>query len=219
MATTFESLPDSPVLFNNPQRSDIIIRQFCNGQVKQYFAHKCVLDSSGSAWFQQLIRGNYINPRTNIIELHQDDPVHFELVLKWLYTREWDRDIEAKRGFWGESCPRSQAFVAVGVYALANKYNIPSLREYTFEKLLSNPVIYDSRLRGWDDLLDMVLVHCPRCLWPGCMMCHLIWEAFWESGRAEDVHALDLIERGFWRVRNYLVLVMQAEARETRLGA
>lgn len=159
----------------------------------------------------------YQNPRTNTIELHQDDPVHFELLLKWLYTGEWDRDIEAKRGFWGEFCLRSKAFVAIGVYALANKYNVPSLRGRAFDELLENPILHENGLRGRDDLSNMVFVHCTRCLWPDCLMCHLVWAIFLQSNEAEDPQTLDMIATQLRRARLYLQWAMQAEEREVRL--
>jgi hypothetical protein len=162
------------------------------------------------------------DPRRDTIEVHNDDPVHFELMLKWLYTRQWDRDIEAQRGFFGESNPRSKAFVAVGVYAIGNKYSIPSLRERALLEVSMNSCLFDVWSRGRNDIVNLVIVHCTRCLWTDCEMCDLLFNAFVRGPEAEDVWNLDIVSWEYERLRWYLEWVewcMTIEEWGTRIAA
>lgn len=62
-----------------------------------------------------------------IIELHDDDPVYFEIMLKYCYTLEWEArprgDLDFSDGFF-----ENRFFTPIGVYALADKYDIPGMR-------------------------------------------------------------------------------------------
>jgi hypothetical protein len=62
-----------------------------------------------------------------IIELHDDDPVYFEIMLKFCYTLEWEALPRGDLDFSDEFF-ENRFFAPIGVYALADKYDIPDMR-------------------------------------------------------------------------------------------
>jgi hypothetical protein len=61
------------------------------------------------------------------MELHDDDPDHFEFVLKFIYTPEYSvQEIEAKTKI-GNDAKKRQALFIVGAYIVADKYDIRRL--------------------------------------------------------------------------------------------
>ncbi|KAF2658688.1 hypothetical protein K491DRAFT_562333, partial [Lophiostoma macrostomum CBS 122681] len=71
-------------LFNNPLFSDVTIRQIYRSKVKEYHAHKAIL-CFHSTWFLKELTGKYKETTDNVIKVHNDDPVHFETMLKFFY--------------------------------------------------------------------------------------------------------------------------------------
>ncbi|KAF2650716.1 hypothetical protein K491DRAFT_572028, partial [Lophiostoma macrostomum CBS 122681] len=71
-------------LFNDPTFSDFKIKQICNGQVKEYHAHKVVL-CMNSKWFSIALRGNFMEASQETVEVHDDDPEAFEVMMKTFY--------------------------------------------------------------------------------------------------------------------------------------
>ncbi|KAF3033469.1 hypothetical protein E8E11_001488 [Didymella keratinophila] len=67
----------------------------------------------------------------NMIELHDDDPEHFEILLKYIYTYTYDKLAIEKLSSGAVS---RRIAVPIGVYAVANKYDVLSIY---------NPIIND----------------------------------------------------------------------------
>ncbi|KAF1962334.1 hypothetical protein CC80DRAFT_385177, partial [Byssothecium circinans] len=76
-------------LFNNPVLSDVKLKQIHNGTVREYHAHKAIL-SQRSSYFMKAFTGNFKEATANTMELHDDDPDKFELMLKFIYDDDYD---------------------------------------------------------------------------------------------------------------------------------
>ncbi|KAF2127016.1 hypothetical protein P153DRAFT_261989, partial [Dothidotthia symphoricarpi CBS 119687] len=72
-------------LFNNPHLSDVTIGQTSNGVTKEYYGHKTAF-SLQSDFFMKAFNGGFKEVSEDIIELHNDSPMHFMIMLKYLYT-------------------------------------------------------------------------------------------------------------------------------------
>ena len=66
------------------------------------------------------------------MELHEDDPDLFEFMLKFLYSDHYDKDAIAKLA---ANDNNKRGLLAIGVYSLADKYDIPKLYEPATEDL------------------------------------------------------------------------------------
>ncbi|KAF2278773.1 uncharacterized protein EI97DRAFT_465179 [Westerdykella ornata] len=100
-------------LFNNACFSDVTIRQTCHGASREYYGHKAVL-ASQSRWFYNAFFGNFKEATAKVVELHDDNPVHFEMLLKCIYSRQYQPK-------------RSQDIV--GTYIVADKYACDEIKK------------------------------------------------------------------------------------------
>ncbi|KAH6625368.1 hypothetical protein C7974DRAFT_276648, partial [Boeremia exigua] len=116
-------------LFNNPILSDVKMKQISkDGQVRDYYAHKAVL-SAGSQYFFNAFTGSFREVSESVMEFHYDDPDHFEFCLKFIYTQDYDEDAIASMGE-GASSVLERVLFIIGVYAMADKYDVPVLCEH-----------------------------------------------------------------------------------------
>ncbi|KAF1965183.1 hypothetical protein BU23DRAFT_390900, partial [Bimuria novae-zelandiae CBS 107.79] len=76
-------------LLNNPTLSDVKIKQHYKGKVWEYHGHKAIL-ARGSQFFSNAFTGNFKEATEDVIELHDDIPEYFEIVLNFLYTDQYD---------------------------------------------------------------------------------------------------------------------------------
>jgi hypothetical protein len=73
-----------------------------------------------------------------IIKIHEDDPVYFELLLKFLYTHRWDQAIANKKGPVAKTSLELKYSNPIGVGALAEKYDVPGLFECAAKQFPAN---------------------------------------------------------------------------------
>ncbi|KAL1592745.1 hypothetical protein SLS60_011161 [Paraconiothyrium brasiliense] len=89
---------DSTTFFGSPFLSDVTIRQVSDGKKTDYYGHKAVL-CAHSNFFLKLFSENPVKQDNgNVIELHDDDPVHFQIMLKYLYTTVLEIPAEYLKG-------------------------------------------------------------------------------------------------------------------------
>jgi hypothetical protein len=119
-----------PSLFNNPRLSDIKIKQIYKGVTREYYAHKAVL-SCQSAFFMNAFTGHFKEASATTIEVHDDDPVFFEWVLRFMYTNQYDtthlqenaKDVVEK------------ALIPISIFTMADKYHIDALEKLAAQEL------------------------------------------------------------------------------------
>ncbi|KAF2686968.1 POZ domain-containing protein [Lentithecium fluviatile CBS 122367] len=111
-------------MFNNPFLSDVTIHQIFNGQSKEYHAHKAVL-CAHSEYFMRMFSGSFQEATDRVIELQDDNPIHFEVMLKYMYTLKYEvpsmNELEKDAQF------HQTYLLPIGVYALADKYGVSEL--------------------------------------------------------------------------------------------
>ncbi|KAF2123120.1 BTB/POZ protein [Lophiotrema nucula] len=117
-------------LFNDPTFSDITIRQICDGKVKEYPAHKAVL-CNHSNWFKKALTGQFKEASHPTIEVHDDNPNRFAIMLEHLYTLQYSNKDSSYT-------VHSGCLVPIGVYALADKYDIPTLKALAAQEFGKN---------------------------------------------------------------------------------
>ncbi|KZM22069.1 uncharacterized protein EKO05_0007858 [Ascochyta rabiei] len=126
-------------LFNDPAFSDVKIKHVYNGKVREYFAHRAVLCLE-SRYFLKMFKGSFKVRKykrkleryltliqeagTQVIELHDDDPDHFEFLLKYIYTYQYDTDTIIKLAM---DDPERRVTIPISVYAVADKYDVPRI--------------------------------------------------------------------------------------------
>ncbi|KAF2452022.1 hypothetical protein P171DRAFT_16702 [Karstenula rhodostoma CBS 690.94] len=123
MAASSKSPGES--LFNNPAFSNVKIKLHYNGSVHEYHAHTMIL-ASGSRFFLNAFTGQFKEASENVIELHDDVPEHFEIVLKFLYTHRYDKDAIVKLA---DNNQDKRVLTPIGVHVIADKYDIELLSE------------------------------------------------------------------------------------------
>ncbi|KAI4710018.1 hypothetical protein J4E89_005250 [Alternaria sp. Ai002NY15] len=136
------SQPEEMSLFNDPILSDIKIRQIYKGETKEYFAHKAIL-SAHSKWFMRAFTGRFKEATANVIDIHDDDPDHFERMLRFFYTTGHKlgpvcifsgntKDEPTEEDF------QKHLLAPIKLYALADKYDAPALCDHVTETWRQN---------------------------------------------------------------------------------
>ncbi|KAJ4364906.1 hypothetical protein N0V95_000552 [Ascochyta clinopodiicola] len=110
-------------LFNNSAFSDVKIKHVYNGHVREYFAHKAVLCLE-SRYFLKMFEGGFKEATTQVIELHDDDPDHFEFILKYIYTYRYDTGTIVKLA---ADDLKKRVMIPISVHAVADKYDVPRI--------------------------------------------------------------------------------------------
>ncbi|KAH6625363.1 hypothetical protein C7974DRAFT_280672, partial [Boeremia exigua] len=123
-------------LFNNPTLSDVTIKQIAQGKVREYHAHKAILSADSSYFFRAFTdefkasqpSGSTLLQLTTaqeasqpVIEIHDDHPDHFEFLLKYIYTYEYDKAAIRKLAA-GDAVNR--VLIPIGIQAIADKYDV-----------------------------------------------------------------------------------------------
>ncbi|KAF1835599.1 hypothetical protein BDW02DRAFT_578695 [Decorospora gaudefroyi] len=112
--------------FNNPNLSDVKIRQVSNGKAREYYAHKAVL-CMGSGYFVNAFTGGFKEATENTMELHNDDPEIFEFILKFMYTGVYDEEeVDMLASGHDED---KRVTMPIRIYAVADKYDMPKICE------------------------------------------------------------------------------------------
>ncbi|KAF1939412.1 hypothetical protein EJ02DRAFT_457009 [Clathrospora elynae] len=121
MASAFKS--SSATLFNNPTLSDVKLKQIYQGKVREYYAHKAILCKE-SAFFLKAFTGKIREATEGVMKLHDDDPQHFEVLLKFIYSDKYDKDAITQLA---ADDKNKRVVIPIGVYAVADKYDVPKL--------------------------------------------------------------------------------------------
>ncbi|KAE8833852.1 hypothetical protein PTNB85_03775 [Pyrenophora teres f. teres] len=119
MAT--DEAPKDMSLFNDFTFSDIKIRQICNGKTKEYYSHRVIL-CRRSAYFRKALMGSFKEASADSMDIHDDNPDHFEAMLRYIYTEKFELALDA-------SAFEMSFLFSIGVYILADKYDVEGLGE------------------------------------------------------------------------------------------
>lgn len=120
---------------------------------------------------------------SEIIELHDDDPVYFEVLLRYLYEHKWNTTVANRKvhDYSPDTFP-AKAFTPIGVYALADKYEVEELKACAVGQL-PDPRLRDSRayapgVSQSEQSCDVLEAHYSHCISPNCAMgrrlCHIV---------------------------------------------
>ncbi|XPS78973.1 hypothetical protein M3J09_010969 [Ascochyta lentis] len=115
-------------LFDNPAFSDVTILQFDGyEELHEYRAHKAVLCME-SGFFREAFTEDY--REKDSIKIKGDDNLHFELLLKYIYTNHYDTDEIAKLA---DKDSIERILIPMGICVVATKYMVPAIYEMTSE--------------------------------------------------------------------------------------
>ncbi|KAF2643831.1 hypothetical protein P280DRAFT_546719 [Massarina eburnea CBS 473.64] len=118
-------------LFNNPVLSDVKLNQVYDGNSRVYHAHKAILCKE-STYFMKAFTGNFQEATDNTMELHDDDPDHFEFILKFIYTGCYDYEAVTQLAN-GDTIKRG--LTPVQIYVIADKYDVRRLYEPAMKEI------------------------------------------------------------------------------------
>ncbi|CAN9203102.1 unnamed protein product [Alternaria sp. RS040] len=147
-------------LFNNPTLSDVKIRQIYKGKVTEYFAHKAVL-CAHSKWFLKAFTGKFKEASEQTIEVLDDDPKKFELMLKFVYTMDLPTPSRSSSCHI-EALVEHNIMVPIGVHILADKYEITPLLHYTCDQVARAMRIHGKSLEA-DHIAAIVAAYYDSC--------------------------------------------------------
>ncbi|KAJ4351245.1 uncharacterized protein N0V89_006584 [Didymosphaeria variabile] len=137
--------------FNSPFLSDVTIRQVSNGKKTDYHGHKAVL-CAHSSFFLKLFSENPVKQENgNVIELHDDDPLHFQRMLKFLYTSVLETHTQTNALHLYTN--------PIAMYALAVKYGVEQLKVRAVAKFPSDWFLY----QNVDWHAEVAEAHYSRC--------------------------------------------------------
>jgi hypothetical protein len=111
--------------------------------------------------------------KSGVIHVHDDDPIYFEILLRYLYEHKWDIATAQKKKAvktWGSMS--SLTLTAIGVYSLADKYEIEGLRACAIDQIPSpsspsNPYLGAATL---SDMSEVINTHYSKCIQSNCAM-------------------------------------------------
>ncbi|KAJ4351244.1 uncharacterized protein N0V89_006583 [Didymosphaeria variabile] len=176
--------PNHTPMFNNPLYSDVIIRHTHGGVTRQYHAHKAIL-SAGSPWFLDVL-AHIHNGTEPIVIPEDDDPKHFEVALRFLYTRKIDAGVISEpssslsRPYKPTDSSRYNPYrlrvkralqTLLSIHSLADKYEIEGLQAH-LSRHMPNSVglctTWGPHFSG--HLQQFVQEHYRACIEKDCMM-------------------------------------------------
>ncbi|EAT76499.1 hypothetical protein HBI56_230700 [Parastagonospora nodorum] len=76
-------------MFDDPTLSNIKIKQISNGKTREYFRHKARLCADSDFFINSFTIG-FKEASNTAVEVHDNDPDHFESALKFIYTLDYD---------------------------------------------------------------------------------------------------------------------------------
>ena len=101
-----------------------------------------------------------------VIILQDDDPVHFEVMLRYIYTLRFE--VPSKESWKADHHFQSQYLLPIGVFALADKYEVDELRRVAAAEF---PVpIYGSVRLVNKQAESLVEAHYSYCVRGDCLM-------------------------------------------------
>ncbi|KAF2501950.1 hypothetical protein BU16DRAFT_554010 [Lophium mytilinum] len=77
------------IVFNDPKLSDVILRVKNENSQKDYYAHRVVL-CWATNYFEATFLNNFKEANADTVEVYEDSPAIFEIMLKCIYEREGD---------------------------------------------------------------------------------------------------------------------------------
>ncbi|KAF3009939.1 hypothetical protein E8E13_011083 [Curvularia kusanoi] len=186
-------------LFNNPLFSDVKIKQVCDGKVREYYAHKAILCAKNQ-YFLKLFTGDFkvgsTSPRgkafweiqlsyakessESVVEICDDDPDLFELLLKYMYGVDYRKAINDLSG--GDE--QKHLFSAIALSRLVDKYDILSIQEDIAQDLAN---VIDPESVDNDLLRKLLITHYQNVVVPGGPVGKKLTSLVSERGRTKFV--------------------------------
>jgi len=132
------------------------------------------------------------------IDVHGDDPIYFELLLRYLYEHEWNIKVaETKNNGIAKTTFPADALTPIGVYALADKYDTEGLKKCAVEQMPSLSMwTYPDRQPSTHvaQTREVIEAHYSQCVSIDCAMgrkiCESIIQALSSACRANETEAL-----------------------------
>ncbi|KAF2658636.1 hypothetical protein K491DRAFT_713350 [Lophiostoma macrostomum CBS 122681] len=153
--------PAQASLFNNPVLSDMKLLQVYKGETKEYHVHKQIL-SCQSRYFMNAFTGNFKEATNTTMKLEDDDPVHFEFVLQFMYTTMFDKN-EIQKSTSRDK--KKMVAYLVGISKVADKYNVPRLIPLVADELAATLKCLHGA--GFDFSKGLVESYYSHCVTPG----------------------------------------------------
>ncbi|KAF2821943.1 hypothetical protein CC86DRAFT_410338 [Ophiobolus disseminans] len=126
--------PSAQTLFNDPVLSDVKIKQTYDGRTREYHGHKAI-PCFQSVYFMRAFTGSFNEASEATMELHDDDPDHFECVLKFMVTLQYDPNVMKSTA--AKDQKHEVVQYILGVYRVADKYDVGRLLTPAAEHLQS----------------------------------------------------------------------------------
>ncbi|KAF1927623.1 uncharacterized protein M421DRAFT_171720 [Didymella exigua CBS 183.55] len=102
----------------------------------EYRAHKAVICIE-SRFFHKAFTGNFKEASDNIIELHHDPADHFESLLKYICTNNYDRELIEKLA---RNNATAMITEAIGIYIVTDKYQFDTVPDLTLQHVKAVPL-------------------------------------------------------------------------------
>jgi len=163
----------SDSLFNVATLSDVTIRQIYNGKATDYHAHRAIL-ASESKYFRNAFTGPFKEATESVMEMHDDDPDLFPLMLRYIYDGEYR--VRSTKGITEYDDALQQIMEDhISLYQLGDKYMLPSLQEKALHEFIARSKLEDYRpppVQSADEervfsIIPLYYEACPR---PGTPM-------------------------------------------------
>ncbi|KAG9193590.1 hypothetical protein G6011_03625 [Alternaria panax] len=135
------------LLINNFTLSNIKLKQIHKDTACEYFAHKTILCKKFN-FFLKAFTGNFKEADESSIELHNDKPELFEFMLHYIYSDNYDKTAIDKLAAGDKSL---RGLLAIGIYALADRCDIPKLYD---------PASKDLKMLLLDSASNQALISC-----------------------------------------------------------
>ena len=161
-------------LFNDPILSDIKILQVFNGETKEYYAHKQILINQ-SEYFLKAFTGNFKEATENTMTLEDDDPIYFEMMLKFICTTSLH---VPKTSTLTNDDPRKTVDLLLGIYKVADKYAVTDMLLVISNKLSDALQGFSwlcgvPRYQKFEEIIEAYYQDCPSSnTLPGLAIAH-----------------------------------------------
>jgi len=165
-----------PDLLKSGQFSDLTVK--CNS--KSFKVHRCIVCPQ-SAFFSKALNGEFKEASSQVVDLHDDDPLIVEKMLCYLYEGDYEDDppktipkrhksLSSKDE---KSTPETAAHINARMYNIGDKYVIQGLMDLAkskFESVIANgfddtnfisimAFVYSTDIPGGSGLRDFITKH------------------------------------------------------------